>query len=86
MKKTKLPRKLPFKILMVFVAIIVSFALFPIFNSKANSLTAIYVYLTRMATNINGSSANVEITMAIDPNQNMSSGGTIAVRFPDADD
>lgn len=58
----------------------------PLFKSEANSLTALYIYMSRMQTNINGSSATVKHTVAFAPNQNMSSGGTITITFPDADD
>lgn len=57
-----------------------------LFRSNANALTSVYFYLSRMATNITGSGSTVAYTVAFAPNQSMSSGGTVTLTFPDADD
>jgi hypothetical protein len=58
----------------------------PVFTSKAGALTAAYLYLSRIQSNINGSSATVEYVLAIDTTQTIPSGGTVVLSFPDADD
>ncbi len=78
-KKTLLPT------LLVILLVGIISPLF-LFKSNANSLTAVYFFLSRMATNINGSSGTVVYTLAVAPNQSMSSGGTVTLTFPDADD
>ncbi len=60
--------------------------LFPAFTSKAGALAASYLYLSRIQSNINGSSATVEYVLAIDTGQTIPSGGTVTISFPDADD
>ena len=86
MKKSKLPKIISFKALFVFLAVVGIFALIPVFFIKANAITAVYFFLSRMATSIDGSTNTVVYTIAVDPNQNMASGGTITITFPDADD
>lgn len=58
----------------------------PVFTSKAGALTAAYLYLSRIQSNINGSSATVEYVLAINTAQTIPSGGTVTISFPDADD
>jgi len=58
----------------------------PVFTSKAGALTAAYLYLSRIQSNINGSSATVEYVLAIDTAQTIPSGGTVTISFPDGDD
>ncbi len=60
--------------------------LFPYFTSKAGALSASYLYLSRIQTNINGSSPTVEYVLAIDTAQTIPSGGTVTISFPDGDD
>ncbi|MCC7290286.1 hypothetical protein IT417_03490 [bacterium] len=82
--------KLPSQFAKIIIVLVFSVGIFllstPLFFSKANALTAAYFYLSRMATNINGSSATVTYTIAVAPTQSMSSSGTVAIIFPDADD
>ncbi len=55
--------------------------------SRADSLDAVYVYLSRIGTNMNGAgSQQVEIVVAVAPSQNIPSGGQVTLTFPDADD
>lgn len=58
----------------------------PVFTSKAGALTAAYLYLSRIQSNIDGSTATVEYVLAIDTAQTIPSGGTVTISFPDADD
>ncbi|NTV77672.1 MAG: hypothetical protein HGA25_00645, partial [Clostridiales bacterium] len=58
----------------------------PVFTSKAGALTAAYLYLSRIQSNINGSSATVEYVLAIDTAQTIPTGGTVTISFPDGDD
>lgn len=58
----------------------------PVFTSKAGALTAAYLYLSRIQSNINGSSATVEYVLAINTAQTIPSGGTVTISFPDGDD
>lgn len=60
--------------------------LFPMFTSHADSLTAAYLYLSRIKAGIDGSTSTVEYVLAIDPSQTIPSGGTVTIYFPDADD
>ncbi|HRI05438.1 MAG TPA: hypothetical protein PLV59_00580 [Candidatus Dojkabacteria bacterium] len=75
------------RIIFLTVTIMVS-ALYiaPRFVSNADTLDAIYFYLSRMQTNINGSSATVEYLIALSPSQNIPTSGTVTITFPDADD
>lgn len=61
-------------------------AMYPAFISKANALSAVYFYLSRIQANINGSSATVEYVLAVDTSQTIPSGGTVTITFPDNDD
>lgn len=71
----------------VIITLTVFFALlFPIFNANAGSLDAVYFFLSRMEADIDGSTETVEMIVAIAPNQTISSGGTVTINFPDADD
>jgi hypothetical protein len=59
----------------------------PVFTSKAGALTAAYLYLSRIQSNVNGVAPNtVEYVLAIDTAQTIPSGGTVTISFPDADD
>ncbi len=61
-------------------------AMYPAFISKANALSAVYFYLSRIQANVNGSSATVEYVLAVDTSQTIPSGGTVTITFPDNDD
>ncbi len=71
-------------IAVLFSIILVS--IYPAFVSKADALSAVYFYLSRIQANINGSSATVEYVFAIDTSQTIPSGGTVTITFPDNDD
>jgi hypothetical protein len=59
----------------------------PVFKSDAGSLTAAYLYLSRIQTNLAGTAGNeVEFVLAIATTQTIPSGGTVTLTFPDADD
>lgn len=68
--------------------LIVAFGSFFIyFSSQAASLTAVYVFFSRIQAGLDGSGANeVQLILAVAPAQSMSSGGTITIEFPDAGD
>ncbi len=65
---------------------IIIVAMYPAFSSKANALSAVYFYLSRIQANINGSSATIEYVLAVDTSQTIPSGGTVTITFPDNDD
>jgi hypothetical protein len=58
----------------------------PVFTSKAGALAATYFYLSRIQADIDGSSATIEYVLAVDTAQNIPSGGTVTISFPDNDD
>lgn len=66
--------------------VILTLLVSPSFITKADSLTAAYVYLSRIETNVNGATEELEIVLAIAPTQTIPSGGTVTIEFPDADD
>lgn len=62
------------------------FAIFPVFTSDAGTLDAVYFYLSRIETSLDGTGDNtVEYVLAFAPNQSFSSGGQIDISFPLAD-
>jgi len=81
MKKNK-----PLMNFLTVTLVIVTLLVSPSFISKADSLTAAYVYLSRIETNVNGATEELEIVLAIAPTQTIPSGGTVTIEFPDADD
>jgi len=62
------------------------FFLLPTFKSDAGALTAVYLYLSRIKTNIDGSTATVEYVVSLAPTQTIPTGGTVVLYFPDGDD
>lgn len=71
----------------VLVLTILFILISPVFTSKAGALTAAYIYLSRIQSDINGTAPNtVEYVLAIDTAQTIPSGGTVTVYFPDGDD
>lgn len=64
--------------------LIVAFGSFFIyFSSQAASLTAVYLFTSRIQANV---SSGIEMILAVAPAQNMAAGGTITISFPaDAD-
>ena len=58
----------------------------PAFKSDAGSLDAAYLFLSRIETDVDGSTETVEYVLAFAPNQTIPSGGTVTLEFPDADD
>ncbi|MBI2356611.1 hypothetical protein HYV12_00935 [Candidatus Dojkabacteria bacterium] len=71
-----------------FVAIITAISLFlvPKMFVQADSLTAVYFFLSRIQTNINGTTNTIEYLIAAAPTQTIPTAGTITITFPDADD
>jgi hypothetical protein len=68
------------------VPLIVLFLLFsPVFVSKAGTLSAAYVMLSRMQAGLT-STANLEMYIAFEPTANISTGSTLTLEFPDGDD
>ncbi len=62
------------------------FLLLPSFKSDAGSLTAAYMYLSRIKTDIDGSTATVEYVVALAPAQTIPTGGTVTLYFQEDDD
>jgi hypothetical protein len=52
-------------------------------QTEASGLTSAYVYLSRIKTSI---TSGVTMTFVVKPSANVASGGTLTIRFPDADD
>ncbi|MDD4381881.1 MAG: hypothetical protein PHE21_00865 [Candidatus Dojkabacteria bacterium] len=73
---------IPFLLFLIVCIAVSPFA----FKSKAAALAAAYVYLSRIEADIDGSTATVEIVIALDTSQSIGSGGTVTLQFPDADD
>ncbi len=77
-----------FPILTILIISVFSFAfLFPSFKSDAATLDALYFFMSRMKADLDGSTPGeeVEYILAIAPNQNFDSGGTVTIFFPLAD-
>lgn len=56
-------------------------------TTQAATLAAVYVFLSRIKVNLNGTAGQtVEMIVAIDTATAVSSGGTVTIEFPDADD
>lgn len=68
--------------------LIVGFTSFFIFfSAQAASLTAVYMYYSRIQAGLNGTGGQaVQFVLAVAPAQNMGSGGTITIEYPDAAD
>jgi len=67
--------------------IVVFGSFFIYFSSQAAPLTAAYVFFSRIQAGLDGTGANaVQLILAVAPAQNMGSGGTITIQFPDAGD
>lgn len=80
----KMPLKHSKLLLILLISLILTLS--PAFTSNADSLTAAYIYLSRIETDIDGSAATVELILAIATTTTIPSGGTITIEFPDADD
>lgn len=73
--------------LITIISVLFVFLSLPVFFSRANALTAAYVYLSRMATNLDGTGTNtVGIVIAIASTQTIPTAGTVTLTFPDSDD
>ena len=82
MKKTRI-----FQLTLAIVLLCsLSLVIFPSFKSNAGALAALYLYLSRIETNIAGSGETLEIVLAIDTGQTIPTAGTVTFYFPDADD
>jgi len=56
-------------------------------TTQAATLAAVYVFMSRIKVNLNGGTGQVvEMIVAIDTASAVSSGGTVTIEFPDADD
>ncbi len=56
-------------------------------TTQAATLAAVYVFMSRIKVNLNGGTGQVvEMIVAIDTASAISSGGTVTIEFPDADD
>lgn len=75
------------KVLLLTLLIVLSTAFLFKFTTDAGSLKAVYVYLSRIEGDLDGTSGQeVEIILAIAPTQTIPTGGTVTIEFPDADD
>lgn len=73
----------------LFILTVVStvFFILPMFKSQAGAFGSVYFYLSRMKVNLNGVAPNtVEYVVTFTPLQNIPTGGTVTVAFPDGDD
>lgn len=78
----KLKKLLPSILILISVFLL----LLPSFSTNAAALAAAYVYLSRIEADIDGSTEELEIVIALDPSQSIGSGGTVTLQFPDGDD
>lgn len=75
------------KILIVIFTVIASLLLSYSFKSNAGSLPSVYLYLSRMKINLDGTGNNtVEYVLAFSTSQTIPAGGTVTVTFPDDED
>lgn len=76
------------KVTLVCLAIVVSFSFLLKFSVNAGTLAAVYLYLSRIQVDQDGSTSGeeVEFVLAIDTATSISSGGTVEIEFPDAED
>jgi len=72
------------------ITLVVSFITFFVstlsFQSRAAALSDLYIYLSRIETNVAGSTETLEIVLAINTTTTIPTGGTVSIYFPDADD
>jgi len=71
----------------LFLAILLTVFVAPKFESNSATFDAVYLYLSRIKTNLNGTSGQtVETVLAFEATQNFSSNGQVKITFPLADD
>ena len=76
-----------FKIALPTLCIVVVASFFFVFSSQAASLTAAYIYFSRIQAGLNGTGSNaVQFILAVDPASSFASGGSIKIEFPDNGD
>jgi hypothetical protein len=80
---TKILKKVAYVFCVPLIALLLIFS--PVFVSNAATLSSAYVMLSRMKADLT-STANLEIYIAFKPSGNVSSGSTLTLEFPDADD
>lgn len=75
----------PFVKIVIPTFLIVAIAsFFFVFSSQAASLTAVYVYLSRVKAGLNGTAGNtLEVVLAITPASSIPTGGTVTIEFAD---
>ncbi len=82
LKNTKTMRVLAIALIVVF-SLLLSYS----FKSNAGSLTSVYMYLSRIKANLNGAGDDtVEYVLAFSTSQQIPTGGTITLTFPDDED
>jgi len=58
-----------------------------IYSAHAGTLTNVYIHMSRIKAGLTGAAGQtVEMILAINPSSNISTGGTIVLEFPDAED
>lgn len=80
----KLINKLKYILPATFFVFLISF--FIITTIQAATLSAVYLFLSRLKVNLDGTTNPVEMVLAIDTANAISTGGTITIEFPDAED
>ncbi|MDY0097280.1 MAG: hypothetical protein RBS01_02955 [Candidatus Dojkabacteria bacterium] len=75
------------KIVIPTLFLVLSTAFFIVFSAQAGTLAAVYIFMSRLKVNLNGSGAQaVQMILAIDTATSIGSGGTIEIAFPDDED
>ena len=80
----KLINKLKYILPAIFFVFVISFLI--ISTTQAATLSAVYLFLSRLKVNLDGTTNPVEMILAIDTASAIPSGGTITIEFPDAED
>jgi len=75
------------KLLFPTLLLIISLSFVLITSVQAGTLAAVYVFMSRIKINLNGTSGQeVEMILAIDTASAIASGGTVTIEFPDTED
>jgi len=79
--------KTSFKIVVPTLLLVLSTAFFIVFSAQAGTLSAVYIFMSRLKAGLDGTGANaVQMILAIDTATTIPSGGTITIQFPDVED
>lgn len=76
-----------FKFVLPTLLLVCSIAFYVVYSAQAGTLTATYLFLSRLKAGLDGTSGNeVEMILAIDTATTIPSGGTITIEFEDDED